>query len=328
MISRVAEHCFWLSRYLERSENTARILDVNQSLLLDFQVPVEQQWKPLLTISGIHNLEGPFDAERVQDYLTWDTENPSSIISSLSYARENARIIREVISAEMWERINYSYLWLKGARAKIAFDQNRTEFYNQVRRINQMIYGISEGTMSHGEPWDFFQLGRYLERACQTARILDVKYHQLLPTPEHIGTPIDSAHWVAILTSCSAYEQYLKHRTSTTPISVAEYLIYDVLFPRSVRFCLMRCQMSAHAISGHPIARPENDVELRLQQLLGWLQLIKINDAIEAGLHDTLTNVINSIHDLGRAIHGTYFDVQMDRYTSEIDCEKTAQPIT
>src|SRR5271166_2119948 len=112
MISRVAEHCLWMSRYLERAENTARTLEVNQTLLLDFDVPLEQQWRPLLIISGIHDMPGEADAEAVQNHLTWDASNHSSIVSSLAAARENARIIREVISADMWERLNYYFLWV------------------------------------------------------------------------------------------------------------------------------------------------------------------------------------------------------------------------
>src|SRR6266404_5491522 len=112
VISRVAEHCFWMSRYLERVENTARVLDVNQTLLLDFFVPVDHQWKPLLIISGIHDYKGPTESEEVQRYMTWDPENPCSIVTSVTSARENARIIREVVSHEYWERINYYYLWL------------------------------------------------------------------------------------------------------------------------------------------------------------------------------------------------------------------------
>ena len=192
MISRVAEHCYWMSRYLERAENTARVLDVNQTLLLDLEVPIEQQWRPLLIISGIHDMPGEPDAETVQHYLTWEIRQPGSIVSSLAAARENARIIREVISAEMWERINYYHLWLQGPAARELYDSNRSEFYNQIKRINQLIHGIGDGTMSHGEAWEFFRLGKYLERACQTARILDVKYHILLPTPQHVGTPVDS----------------------------------------------------------------------------------------------------------------------------------------
>src|SRR5205085_6432684 len=120
------------------------------------------------------------------------------------------------------------------------YDKSRSDFYGQIRRINQLIHGISDATMSHGEAWEFFQLGKYLERACQTARILDVKYHVLLPKPEQVGTPVDQAHWVAILTSCSGYEPYHKQRVGTdTGTSVAEFLIFDPLFPRSVRRCLV-----------------------------------------------------------------------------------------
>src|ERR1700755_1639615 len=150
MISRVAEQCFWMARYLERAENTARVLEVNQTLLLDFHVPVEPQWKPVLIITGTHDYEGDTGGESVQGYMTWDEETPFSIVSSLAWARENARIIREVISAEMWERINYYHLWIKGDDGRAVYDANRHEFYAQVRRINQLVHGIADTTMSHG----------------------------------------------------------------------------------------------------------------------------------------------------------------------------------
>src|SRR5215207_5402231 len=127
MISRVAEHCFWMSRYLERAENTARVLEVNQTLLLDFQVPVEQQWSPLAIISGIHHLPAGVDGETVQHYLTWEDDNLSSIARCLRAARENARVIREVISAEMWERLNYYHLWMQTGAARQLYDHNRSE---------------------------------------------------------------------------------------------------------------------------------------------------------------------------------------------------------
>src|SRR6266581_5429133 len=134
MISRVAEHCFWMSRYLERSENTARVLDVNRTLLLDFDVPTEQQWKPLLIISGIHDFADHSNAEAVQHHLTWDMDNPTSIACSIAYARENARIIREVVSADMWERINYYYLWLQGIAGHEVYDRDRNDFYSRIKR--------------------------------------------------------------------------------------------------------------------------------------------------------------------------------------------------
>jgi uncharacterized alpha-E superfamily protein len=312
VISRVAEHCYWMARYLERAENTARALEVNETLLLDFVVPFEQQWRPLLIISGIHDMPGEPDGETVQNHMTWETSNLSSIASSIAAARENARIIREVISADMWERINYSHLWMQTQDARDLYQQSRTEFYCQIKRINQLIHGITEGTMSHGEPWEFYLLGKYLERSSQTARILDVKYHILLPTPDMVGTPVDSAHWMAILTSCSAYEPFHKKRiTGDLGMSVAEFLVLEARFPRSVLYCLSRCQRAAHAISGRPISRPVNDVEHALDSLVGWLNLIKIDDFVRAGLHEELTRVIDRIHEIGDMIHRTYFDFRL-----------------
>jgi uncharacterized alpha-E superfamily protein len=314
MISRVAEHCFWLSRYLERAENTARILDVNQTLLLDFYVPLEQQWRPLLIISGIHDYKGEMDAETVQAFMTWDTDNPCSVVRSLSAARENARIIREVISAEMWERINYYHLWLQGPVARSLYDRSRSDFYSTIRRINQLIHGISDATMSHGEPWEFFQLGTCLERACQTARILDAKYHILMPRPDQIGTPVDSAHWLAILKSCSGYEPYQKkqQRVLAEPsTAVAEFLIFDEQFPRSVVHCLQECQKATRAISGQPPGQPGDEAENAIAELLSWLHRRDIQTVVREGLHESLTHVVNSIHEIGEAFHKTYFDVRL-----------------
>ena len=163
----------------------------------------------------------------------------------------------------MWERMNYYYLWMKSNAPRKLYKNNRSEFYGQIKRINQLIHGIGMATMSHGEAWEFYGLGMYLERACQTARILDVKYHILLPTPQHIGTPIDNVHWVAILTSCSGYEPYHKQRLSHADpgVSVPDFLIFDALFPRSVLRCLRQSQAAAHAISGREIGRPGDKVE-------------------------------------------------------------------
>src|SRR5262249_11822608 len=142
------------------------------------------------------------------------------------------------------------------------YDSNRSEFYNQIKRINQLVLGIAEGTMSHGETWEFYLLGKYLERSNQTARILDVKYHLLLPRLEDVGTPVHNAHWRAVLRSGSAYERFLKQRLLGDPgHSVADFLIFDRLFPRSVRFCLNQCRVRVHTISGRPLAQPGNEVE-------------------------------------------------------------------
>jgi uncharacterized alpha-E superfamily protein len=314
MISRVAEHCFWMSRYLERSENTARVLDVNRTLLLDFDVPAEQQWKPLLIISGIHEFADSSNAEAVQHHLTWDEENPCSIVSSLAYARENARIIREIISGDMWERINFYYRWLFEPVARSMYEYDRNEFYSQVKRINELLYGIAEGTMAHGEAWEFYRMGKYLERACQTARILDVKYHMLLPTPDFVNTPIDNAHWMAILKSCSGYEPFHKQRQSfEAGTAIADFLIFDPIFPRSVRRCLLYCQEASHEISGRKRDEPGNEAERMLENLVDYLCLASIDDIVKVGLHESLTKVINTIHDIGEAIRRSYFDFDQVR---------------
>ena len=326
MISRVAEHCFWMSRYLERAENTARILDVNQTLLLDYDVPLEQQWRPLLIISGVYDMPGEAEAEAVQQYMTWEMDNLSSITASVAGARENARIIREVISAEMWERLNYYHLWMQGPQSRALYDSSRSEFYNQIKRINQLLHGIAGGTMAHGEAWEFFQLGRYLERASQTARILDVKYHVLLPTPEQVGTPVDNVHWVAILTSCSGYEPFHKKVRALvdTGTAVADFLIFDPLFPRSVSFCLAMCRKAIHAISGRPLEMRQRRSRRQLIDLasLAARHPTIADEVIRDGLHESLTRVVNRIHDIGDAIHRTYFDVRVPAIVSTAEAAR------
>jgi uncharacterized alpha-E superfamily protein len=310
MISRVAEHCFWLARYLERAENTARILEVNHTLLLDFHVPIDEQWKPLLIISGVHDYPHAPTADNVQEYMTWDRDNPFSIASSLAWARENARIIREVISAEMWERMNHYHLWMQNGRARDAYDTNRPDFYAQVRRINQLLHGIADATMSHGEAWDFFKLGTYLERASQTARVMDVKYHTLLPRLEDVGSPVDNAHWVAILMSCSGYEPFHKKPRLTTldpGAAVAEFLIFDDQFPRSVRRCLWECEGATASAAGNPAGRSPTEPEKRIAELIAYLDARTIADVIREGLHETLTHVVDSVHAIGDSVHATFF---------------------
>ncbi len=318
MISRVAEHCFWLSRYLERAENMARILEVNQTLLLDFEVPLEHQWKPVLIISGIHDYPGPYEAEQVQGHLTWNPDNPCSIAASIQFARENARIVRETISAEMWSHLNHSYRWMQSESARHLYQADRDEFYDRIRRVNQLFHGITDGTMAHDEPWEFLQLGKFLERACQTARILDVKYHVLLPTPELLGRPVQNAQWSAILNSCSAYEPYHKLRRVGEPaVAVPEFLLFHPSFPRSVRSCLLQARRAVHGISGRPIYQPESDAEKAIHDLVGWLHLVRIDDLLPAGLHEAITGIVNRIHDIGEAIYRTYFDVRLENLVAK-----------
>jgi uncharacterized alpha-E superfamily protein len=325
MISRVAEHCFWLARYLERMEDTARLLDVNHTLLLDFQVPLEQQWRPLLVICGLH--DGPADAtaDAVQERLTWDPDCPVSIASSLGHARENGRIIREVISADLWERLNYYHLWLKSPAARRAYAASRTDFYAQVKRVNQLLSGICDATMSHTEGWEFIRLGGHLERASQTARILDVKYHMLLPAVEYVGSPVDNAHWAAILTSCSGYEPFHKRpRLAPTDlgVAVAEFLLFDRPFPRSVRHCLGQCQAASAAVSGAAPGMPWTEADAALAELVGWLDERDIAAVVADGLHEGLTRVVDGIHAIGDAVRRSYFEAPVGLPAGQLQSQR------
>ncbi|HEX3316255.1 MAG TPA: alpha-E domain-containing protein, partial [Gemmataceae bacterium] len=260
----------------------------------------------------VHDYKGVTESEEVQRFMTWEADNPCSIITSITSARENARIIREVVSHEYWERINFFYLWMQGDASHILYERDRNEFYGQVRRINQLLFGVGEGTMSHGEPWEFFLLGKYLERSCQTARILDVKYHLLLPTPDLVGTPIDNAHWMAILKSCSGYEPFHKQRAGFEHgTQVADFLIFELIFPRSVRSCLMECREACRRIRRKGDDR--NELERQLDDMIDWLNLVGIDDLVAAGLHESLTRVVNAIHEMGSAVYRDYFEIPVER---------------
>ncbi|NDH05853.1 alpha-E domain-containing protein [bacterium] len=321
MISRLAEHCFWLSRYIERAENIARLLEVNQNWLLDFDIPVDLQWKPLLIISGIHDYKGNYDKESVLGFMTWDSENPFSIVSSMTQARENARVIREIISAEMWERLNYNYLWLQSNTAKDLYENNKYELYNQIKRINQLLQGIGESTMLRTEAWEFYQFGRHLERSSQTARILDVKYHMLQSNPAISGTNIEISYWTSLLKSCSGYEPFLKHAKiieNQVGNAVAEFLILEETFPRSIRYCLKECLNSVMSISQKSKSKTSNTTLEALRHLIGWISTDDTRQLIGVKLHSILTHIVDNVHAVSDSLTRTYFDFKPEDHELEM----------
>ena len=321
MISRLAEHCFWLSRYIERAENIARLLEVNQNWLLDFDIPVDLQWKPLLIISGIHDYKGNYDKGSVLGFMTWDSENPSSIVSSMTQARENARVIREIISAEMWERLNYNYLWLQSNTAKDLYENNKYELYNQIKRINQLLQGIGESTMLRTEAWEFYQFGRHLERSSQTARILDVKYHMLQSNPAISGTNIEISYWTSLLKSCSGYEPFLKHAKiieNQVGNAVAEFLILEETFPRSIRYCLKECLNSVMSISQKSKSKTSNTTLEALRHLIAWISTDDTRQLIGVKLHSILTHIVDNVHAVSDSLTRTYFDFKPEDHELEM----------
>ena len=309
MLSRVADSIYWLNRYIERAENVARFIDVNLHLMLDLPVGMTEQWQPLVYTTGdlelFQNRYGKLNAENVIQFLTFDWDYPHSIISCLQRARENARSIREIISSEMWEEVNDFYLMVKEASSGKPLDA-LPKFFTQVKMSSHRFAGVMDATMTHNEGWHFGQVGRLLERADKTTRILDVKYFVLLPSAEWVGTPLDQIQWIALLKSASAYEMYRKCQHRITPSSVAEFLILNRQFPRSIHFCLWQAEQCLHEITSTPVGTWCNGAERSLGRLCAQLGYLTIDDIIQSGLHEFLDRMQSSINEVGTQIYATF----------------------
>lgn len=293
MLSRVADSIYWLNRYIERAENVARFLDVNLNLLLDMPSGMQQQWKPLVATTGDIDLfkerYGDFTAENVIQFLVFDRKYPNSILSCLQSARENARSVREIISSEMWEQVNTFYMLVSKAHFDLSLPKLNA-LLTDVKESSHLFAGVMEATMSHNEAWNFGKIGRFLERADKTSRILDVKYFMLLPASTYVGTTIDELGWMVLLRSASAYEMYRKRSTQhrITPAGVAEFLILDPEFPRSIRFCLFQVERSLHQITGTPMGMWRNTVERNVGRVRSELEYVTIAEIVNAGMHEFL----------------------------------------
>lgn len=315
MLSRVGDSTYWMSRYIERAENNARLLDVNVQMLLDFQnrrwETERQFWGPILSTledtEVFAELHSEFTASAVLDYVTFERRNPNSIRSCINLARENARAVRDQISSEMWEQINGLWLYFQDGTAQRDFGANSHEFYDKVTYASQLFQGVTDATMTHGEAWRFLQAGKFTERADSTSRILDLKYHMLLPSGEQVGGNVDISQWMSVLRSCSGMEAYLKIRKGdVTPWGVAEFLICHSGFPRSIRFCIDRLDQTLHEISGTDPGHFSNDPERLSGLLRSQLDYATIDDIFRQGLHEYLDGIQARLIELDIAFHRTY----------------------
>ncbi|MGB8698773.1 MAG: alpha-E domain-containing protein [Thermosynechococcaceae cyanobacterium] len=311
MLSRVADSIYWLNRYIERAENVARFLDVNLTLLLDMP-NIQQQWEPLVVTTGdlpfFKEHYGATTSESVTQFLVFDREYPNSILSCLHSARENARSVREVISSEMWQQVNAFYLMVSEASRDLSLP-DLTDLLTEIKQSSHLFAGVMDATMSHNEGWNFGQMGRFLERTDKTSRILDVKYYMLLPSTDDVGTTIDELGWIALLRSASAYEMYRKrsmqHRI--TPAGVAEFLILDPEFPRSIRFCLFQLERSLHQITGTPFGMWRNPVERTIGRVRSDLEYVTITEIITGGMHEFLDGLQQQVNTIDQDVFETFF---------------------
>ncbi|UCD12467.1 MAG: alpha-E domain-containing protein [Nitrospinaceae bacterium] len=316
MLSRVANSIFWMSRYLERAENIARLIETQLHMALDLPSLREDPsaWKPLVDITGdeeyfAKNLGAP-TKENVIFFHTFDHAYPHSIRSCLTAARENARSVREVIPSELWEMINRLYLEVTGMSNRVLVFNNPHKFYSKIKMDCHLITGIAYSTMAHGEAWHFSQLGRFLERADKTSRILDVKFFVILPRIDYVGSSMDSVQWAALLKSTSSLEMYRKRFNLISAKNIADFLIFDREFPRSVLYCVNRAEQAFAKIHGTPSGVYTSDLARKFGRLTGKLNYSHIDDVMANGLHEYLDGIQSNLNAVGEAIHDEFFAIK------------------
>ncbi|MBL0319138.1 MAG: alpha-E domain-containing protein [Alphaproteobacteria bacterium] len=314
MLSRVAESLFWMARYIERAENVSRFIAVNMHLTLDLASDAIQQWDPLIATTGdqtiFYHKYGKSTQDNAIQFLIFDEDNANSIKSCLIKARENARGVRDVLTTEIWEQINHLYLSITSETAPLEAAQNVFQYCKKLRLETQLVKGLVDNTISRTEAWHYLYLGRMLERAEKTVRILDVKYYILLPKVEHVGTPIDNIQWAAVLMSASALDMYHRQYRRFLPSSVAHFLLFNRDFPRSVLYCLTKSESSLCAISNTPIGTYSNEAERQLGRLRAQLEYADINDIIQNGLHEFIRDLISNLNEIGNTIQDHFFSSQ------------------
>ena len=342
MLSRIAESLYWIGRYVERAEDTARITDVNFHHTLEMGASAEAQerrcrhWEALVRIVGDADQfaanYGEANEESVPYYLTFATENPHAIVSCVAQARENARTMRHQLASEMWEVINRFYLDLQGRREAGRTPQgaeNAHNFYRWVIEYSHLFQGITDSTMPREEGWYFLQAGKFLERAEKTARALDVKYHLLVADAGATEAaelaaanevPRDWHQWLAVLRSLSAYEAYNKlYRTAVRPRAVIEMLTLSPVFPRSIRFSIGEVDAALTHIAAHLAGFPDGDgvsdlllgrpseAERAVGRLNGTLAYQRVDELFDRGLREYLLDLQRQCYKIGEYIESQYF---------------------
>ncbi len=322
MLSRVAHLIYWIARYLERAENAARILDANTQLALDLQAGIDaddpRAWQPMVSASGdqklFRDLYDEVSERNVVDFIIFNRKNPNSIASSVATARENARCVREQLSTETWEQINRLYLRLKQENFDDYQRIGSSEFLNRTKLSIQLFYGIAASMLPHNEAWFFFEVGRSLERADNTSRLIDVKYFTLLPSVDLVGTTLDAIQWAAVLRSCSAFEAFRKtRRGQISPERVVDYLILDEFFPRSIRFAIIRAEEAIRQITRDSDHHFSNAATRSLGRLRAELDYTVIGDIVARGLHEWIDHLQVTIGNIHEEVEAAFFFYEIEK---------------
>jgi uncharacterized alpha-E superfamily protein len=323
MLSRIADSLFWIARYMERAEDTARILDVCYHMMLEqANQPLRLRWEQLIVIIGAQEQFGAFSREAnpytVLEFLGFSSTNPDAILQCVAQARENARTIRDRISREMWEDINTLYHEVSRFTVDQVIAAGPHRFCSLIKFGSHRFNGVSDATLPHDEGWHFLQAGRALERAQMTARIIDVQYHTLL-APNGSGTQPaaadgggieepDNHQWMAVLKSVAAYEYYRRQYNSRIePKSVVELLVLNPLHPRSICSNVTALQAALRAISGTGPGRYANEAERLVGKLRDTLVYDRVEEIFARGLHTFLSELQRTCRAIGDDIARSYF---------------------
>ncbi|MCJ2177336.1 alpha-E domain-containing protein [Novosphingobium album (ex Hu et al. 2023)] len=311
MLGRAANGVYWMNRYLERAENTARLIDVGFHLALTRgnKESADEEWKSVLTTTGQVDAycatHDDFSGPQVFNYLLRDKDNPGSVLQMVENARTNARVVRTSITNSVWEATNEGWMTLRDLLSRPVRESNLGEVLTTVRRQSMLVRGALEGTMLRNEVFNFARIGTFIERADNTARILDVKYYVLLPSVAWVGSSLDNVQWETLLRSVAGNRAFTwLNPGSMDPKEIARFLILDGQFPRSLVFCYekIRSNMAGlakeygHEVSAHELLR---DAGARLHQ-------ISIDEIFEGGLHEFLQDVIGKTVEIGNAIAADY----------------------
>ena len=318
MLSRVADSLYWMSRYLERAEHTARLLDVNLNLMLDeSSTNSERRWQRVMhALSFPAYVEWQGDLYGLTQALAFDMSNKASIVSCIAAARENSRHVREQISTEQWHRLNSLYLYVIRPEVQREMQSSfqlelaqPTEFLQTVLETIHQFQGITDSTMSHGEGWQFIQVGRYIERATATAMLLEAYHEDVWRHPERIPEGNEYLEWMGLLRSATAFEAYCKVYTADlTPDRILEFLLLDDKFPHSLRFAIDSMQ---HALEAIHLETGKNRAE-PLQRLGGRLQALLSYSSVEDILNQNVVSFLREIQLQCRAIHQMIYSLYVD----------------
>lgn len=316
MLSRVADNLYWMSRYLERAENAARLINVHLNLRLDQSPKVAgSRWNRLAASlqTPLPPLDNPDDDFKMVAWLTFDLSNHNSIVSCIGAARENARQVREQISSEMWEQLNQLHLAVKRANSQVIWQSQPHEFFQSVKDGGYFFQGITDSTMNHGEGWHFIQIGRYIERAASIAALLDSHYINFYQKPDYVIGTDDYLEWVGLLQSCAAFESYRKVYTAdVTPDHVAEFLLLNPEFPHSVCFAVTRLQEALNGYAEATETRKIGRVYRVVGRLRAALDFDQIDEIMAEGLHNYLLDLQKQCRQLHEALYKMCIDYPIE----------------